>query len=70
MTYRSVSAILALILIAPSANAATETQMPVVRDHRAAPVVRDHRAGNSGGGVSVETTPGSARRPARRKDFD
>lgn len=71
---------LALVALAPAANAVSrmpgpavrdQRPLPVVRDHRSTPVVRDHRvgvrdhrSGASGDGVVVAKTPGAKRRPA------
>ncbi len=74
MTYALAASALALMLLAPTADAyaAGRTPAPVVRDHRTTPVVRDHRTnvrdhrkgGEAGGGVTVTKTPGAKRRPA------
>ena len=73
MSLRIAVSCLALVLLAPMANAVSRTPgpvvrdhrtPPVVRDHRTPPVVRDHRTGASGGGVVVTKTPGAKRRPA------
>ena len=74
MTYALAASALALMLLAPTADAyaAGRNPTPVVRDHRTTPVVRDHRTnvrdhrtgGEGGGGVTVTRTPGAKRRPA------
>jgi hypothetical protein len=73
MNYGIAAALLALVLVAPTADAFayTRSPSPVVRDHRTTPVirdhrtsVRDHRTGQPGGGVTVTKTPGAKRRPA------
>jgi hypothetical protein len=74
MNYALAAASLALVLLAPTADAyaVSRTPAPVVRDHRTTPVVRDHRTnvrdhrkgGEAGGGVTVTKTPGAKRRPA------
>lgn len=80
MRFAIIASCLALVGLAPAANAVNRVPGPVVRDHRPAPVVRDHRTepvvrdhrstvrdhrtGASGGGVVVSKTPGAKRRPA------
>lgn len=71
MRFAIIASCLALVGLAPAANAVNRVPGPVVRDHRPAPVVRDHRStvrdhrtGASGGGVVVSKTPGAKRRPA------